>query len=111
MIHDSVLVEIPADPKVIQWFGENMNKWMIQVPVDLFDCPVPFKTDFEIGINWGDLGGCEFDYNVDPFSDQTINIEQKDDSILQMNFYDWYNSVVEKEDRYPHLMPTKIERR
>lgn len=111
LIHDSVLVEIPADPKVIQWFGQNMNKWMIDVPVELFDCPVPFKTDFEIGINWGDLGGCEFDYNVDPLSDQTINIEQKDDSILQMNFYDWYNSVVEKEDRYPHLMPTKIERK
>ena len=111
LIHDSVLVEIPADPKVIQWFGENMNKWMVQVPVDLFDCPVPFKTDFEIGINWGDLGGTEFDYNVNPYGDNVINIEQKDDSILQMNFYDWYNSAVEKEDRYPHLMPTKIERR
>lgn len=111
LIHDSVLVEIPADPKVVQWFGKNMNKWMIEVPALLFNCPVPFKTDFEIGVNWGDLGGCEFDYNVDPFSDQTINIEQKDDSILQMNFYDWYNSAVEKEDRYPHLMPTKIERR
>lgn len=111
LIHDSVLVEIPADPKVIQWFGENMNKWMIQVPVDLFDCPVPFKTDFEIGINWGDLGGTEFDYNVNPYGDNVINIEQPDDSIVQMNFYDWYNSVVEKEDRYPHLMPTKIERR
>ena len=111
LIHDSVLVEIPADPKVIQWFGQNMNKWMIDVPVELFDCPVPFKTDFEIGINWGDLGGCEFDYNVNPYGDNVINIEQKDDSILQMNFYDWYNSVVEKEDRYPHLMPTKIERK
>lgn len=110
LIHDSVLVEIPADPKVIQWFGQNMNKWMIDVPVELFDCPVPFKTDFEIGINWGDLGGCEFDYNVDPLSDQTINIEQKDDSILQMNFYDWYNGVVEKEDRYSALMPQKIRR-
>ena len=111
LIHDSVLVEIPADPKVIQWFGENMNKWMIQVPVDLFDCPVPFKTDFEIGINWGDLGGTEFDYNVNSYGDNVINIEQPDDSIVQMNFYDWYNSVIEKEDRYPHLMPTKIERR
>ena len=111
LIHDSVLVEIPADPKVIQWFGQNMNKWMIDVPVELFDCPVPFKTDFEIGINWGDLGGCEFDYNVNPYGDNVINIEQKDDSILQMNFYDWYNSAVEKEDRYPHLMPTKIERK
>ena len=60
---------------------------------------------------FADLGGTEFDYNVNPYGDNVINIEQPDDSIVQMNFYDWYNSVVEKEDRYPHLMPTKIERR
>ena len=108
LIHDSVLVEIPANPEAIQWFGENMNKWMIQVTVDLFNCPVPFKTDFEIGINWGELGGTEFDYNVNPYGDNVINIEQPDDSIKQMSFKDWYLEVVSKEDRYDDVAITEV---
>ena len=108
LIHDSVLVEIPANQEAIQWFGENMNKWMIQVTVDLFNCPVPFKTDFEIGINWGELGGTEFDYNVNPYGDNVINIEQPDDSIKQMSFKDWYAEVVSKEDRYDDVAITEV---
>jgi len=111
LIHDSTLVEIPADPAVIQWFGINMNKWMIDVPVELFDCPVPFKTDFEIGVNWGDLGGTEFDYNVDPEGDDVVCIEQKDDSIVKKDFYSWYNEVIAKEDRYNKFYAGPIERK
>lgn len=103
LIHDSVLVEIPANPEKIQWFGKNMNKWMTDVPVELFNCPVPFKTDFEIGVNWGDLGGTEFDYNVDYTSNECICIEQKDDTIKKMSFVDWYEEVMKKEDRYPDV--------
>lgn len=91
LIHDSALVEIPADPKIIQEFGQKMNFWMINVPVELFGCPVPFKTDFEIGVNWGDLGGCEFDYNI-PCTDEVISIENKDDTITKMTFADWYKT-------------------
>ena len=107
LIHDSVLVEIPANPHIVKWFGENMNKWMTAVPVELFNCPVPFKTDFEIGVNWGDLGGTEFDYTVDCLGDECICIEQKDDTILKRDFYGWYNEVIEKEDRYPEYIPKK----
>ena len=108
LIHDSALVEIPADPRVIKEFGSKMNQWMIDAPVEKFNCPVPFKTDFEIGINWGDLGGTEFDYNVDPLGEDVINIEMPDDSIVQKNFYTWYNEVVEKEDRYDEFKAKKI---
>lgn len=107
LIHDSVLVEIPADPAKIQWFGQNMNKWMIDVPVELFNCPVPFKTDFEIGVNWGDLGGTEFDYNADANGNECICIEQKDDTILKMGFAEWYADVLSKEDRYPEYVVKK----
>lgn len=98
LVHDSALVEIPADPKVIKEFGYKMNDWMIHM-LDRFNCPVPLKTDFEIGINWGDLGGTEFDYRVDPLGNDVINIEQKDGTILQSSFDEWYNSVWEKEVR------------
>jgi DNA polymerase-1 len=104
LIHDSVLVEIPANAACVQWFGKKMNEWMTAVPIELFDCPVPFKTDFEIGLNWGDLGGTEFDYNVDCNSNECICIEQKDDTVLKMGFNEWYTEVASKEDRYPECM-------
>lgn len=108
LIHDSVLVEIPANAEAVQWFGRKMNQWMTAVPIDLFNCPVPFKTDFEIGLNWGDLGGTEFDYNTDCHGAECICIEQKDDTILKMGFNEWYNKMVSQEDRYPEVMPSKI---
>lgn len=98
LIHDSALVEIPADPVIIKEFGSKMNNWMIHM-LDRFNCPVPLKTDFEIGINWGDLGGTEFDYKVDPYGADVINIEQPDDSIVQMAFDKWYEMVWNKEVR------------
>lgn len=92
LIHDSALVEIPAKAEIIKEFGQKMNQWMINVPVELFGCPVPFKTDFEIGVNWGDLGGCEFDYNL-PANAEVVKIENKDDTITSLTFNDWYTKV------------------
>ena len=92
------LVEIPADPVIIKEFGSKMNNWMVHM-LDRFNCPVPLKTDFEIGINWGDLGGTEFDYKVDPYGADVINIEQPDDSIVHMAFDKWYEMVWNKEVR------------
>lgn len=98
LIHDSALVELPADPVVIKEFGSKMNYWMIHM-LDRFNCPVPLKTDFEIGVNWGDLGGTEFDYNVDPLVGNPVHIEQDDESIKEMGFFQWYEEVFAKEER------------
>ena len=98
LIHDSALVELPADPVVIKEFGSKMNYWMIHM-LDRFNCPVPLKTDFEIGVNWGDLGGTEFDYNVDPLVGNPVHIEQDDESIKEMGFFQWYEEVFVKEER------------
>ena len=98
LIHDSALLEIPADPEIIKQVASSMNKWMINVPVDLFNCPVPFKTDFEIGVNWGDLGGCEFDYNIEA-TDKVINIENDDDTITTMTFDEWYKNLRPNEPK------------
>ena len=98
LIHDSALVEMPADPVVIKEFGQKMNNWMVHM-LDRFNCPVPLKTDFEIGVNWGDLGGTEFDYNVDPIWGNPVHIEQEDESIKEMDFTTWYAEVFKKEER------------
>lgn len=96
LIHDSALIEIPADPKVVQWFGQNMNKWMINVPVELFDCPVPFATDFEIGTSWGNLGGTTFDYNAPYDAADVIKKEGPDDTIITYSWDSWYQEIRRK---------------
>lgn len=93
LVHDSVLVEIPARADIIKDFGEKMNAWMVEIPKKLFNCQVPFKTDFEIGINWEDLGGTEFDYNCNVYTDKPVKVTQKDDSIIEYDFDDWYHSI------------------
>ena len=45
---------------------------------------------------------------MDPLGEDVINIEMPDDSIVQKNFYNWYNEVVEKEDRYDEFKAKKI---
>lgn len=90
LIHDSALVEIPAKPEIVQWFGIHMNAWMTQVPVDLFDCPVPFSTDFEVGLTWGDLSGTEFNYDEDITSKKLLQREMPDDSLKYYSWDDWY---------------------
>jgi DNA polymerase-1 len=95
LIHDSVLMEFPADPHIIQAAASYMNSVMVTTPIDLFQCEIPFKTDFEIGVNWGDLSGTEFDYKMDPL-DEVVHIENDDDSITNLKFYDWYHNVTTK---------------
>lgn len=92
LVHDSILLEIPADVDIIKDVATYANNVMIEAPKKLFDCPIPFKTDFEIGINWGDLGGCEFDYSL-PSCAKVIKKENKDDTISEFTFEEWYNSV------------------
>ena len=116
LIHDSVLLEIPADPKIIKAVGTLLNAAMVKTPIDLFNCPVPFKTDFEIGVNWGDLGGCEFDYNnPDPLGNNVMQLELRHSDGSKYNvetdFYSWYKGAMAKEDRYdlsslPASIPT-----
>lgn len=83
LIHDSILLEIPAKKEILMAVGKYANGVMTSKPKELFDCPVPFKTDFEIGRDWG---------NLVSFNWQTgnIEIENDDDSITEVDFNDWY---------------------
>lgn len=83
MIHDSDLLEMPAQRDIVTNVGIYANNVMTQTPKQLFNCPIPFKTDFEIGVNWGEL----YTYNC---KTQRIEIENPDDSITELEFDDWY---------------------
>jgi DNA polymerase-1 len=68
LVHDSLLLEIPKDRDTIASVNKYCESIMINKPIELFDCPIPFTTDFEVGLNWGEL--IEFDWKtkaaVDP---------------------------------------------
>jgi hypothetical protein len=85
LIHDSVLLEIPADKKTLMVVGEYANDVMTKRPVERFNCPIPFKTDFEIGFNWGEL--VTFNWKTG-----YIEIENADDTISEVDFDEWYQA-------------------
>jgi uracil-DNA glycosylase family 4 len=100
LIHDSDLMEIPADEQTLIAVARYCNDVMVRAPKELFDCPIPFKTDFEIGVNWGEL--VTFDYNeADPA--RRIQIEHKDGTMEYHTFDEWYQAAMAAEDRYDDL--------
>lgn len=91
LIHDSILLEIPADKQTLMAVGKYSNGVMTTKPVELFNCPVPFKTDFEIGPDWGNLEGFNWETG-------NIEIERDDGSIFEIDFDDWWK-YIEPEKR------------
>jgi uracil-DNA glycosylase family 4 len=90
LIHDSMLLEIPADPAIIRAVGIYCNDVMTTTPRKLFGIDVPFKTDFEIGKNWSDLVAfeCGEEYAA---ADKQIMIEEGDDEGKHISWDEWYN--------------------
>lgn len=64
LIHDSVLLEIPADPKIIQAVSQEMSAKMKGMPKQLFGYEVPFESDSDIGFTWGDLSAYDNEKNM-----------------------------------------------
>lgn len=85
LIHDSDLLEVPAKKDILMAVGEYANRIMTQRPVERFHCPIPFKTDFEIGFNWGDL--VTFNWKTG-----NVEIENDDDTITEVDFDEWYQA-------------------
>jgi DNA polymerase-1 len=82
LIHDSLYMEVPNDPVIIKAVSEYVSGYMIQAPIDLFKCDVPFKTDTDVGPDWG---------NLKPYNHKTemMEIEGKDHKVTKVPFVDW----------------------
>lgn len=82
LVHDSMLLEVPKDLAYVKGVSEYVNSVMIQAPIDLFNCDVPFKTDCDVGPDW---------YHVTPFNAKTGNmeIEQSDGPDLIIPYVEW----------------------
>ena len=70
LIHDSVLLEIPAKPEIIQAVSLEMSSKMKGMPKQLFGYEVPFESDSDLGVTWGDLSG--YDNETNMVGDKTL---------------------------------------
>ena len=89
LIHDSMLLEIPADPKTVAEVGRYCYAKMTEAPMKLFGIDLPFKADYEIGKNWSDL----VEFKLDETSEQNnlqIMIEDGPDEGKLLSWDEWY---------------------
>lgn len=57
LIHDSMLLEVPAKAEIVQAVSQYVSGIMEGKPKELFGFTVPFTSDSDIGFTWGDLSG------------------------------------------------------
>lgn len=85
MVHDSVLLEIPADPETVKWATTTMRGLMCAAPKILFNSDVPFTSDIDIGVDWGSV------YALDP---ETMTLETKEGPV---DYTTWYEKAKHTE--------------
>lgn len=52
-IHDSLLIDCPADPETVKAVATYMANTMISIPIKEYNCTVPFASDVDLGYRWG----------------------------------------------------------
>jgi DNA polymerase I-like protein with 3'-5' exonuclease and polymerase domains len=62
-VHDSLAAEVPADPETL-WTYMNLGKSIFTDPRLIekdfgIVTTVPLEVDFDVGLNWGNVEGCE----------------------------------------------------
>lgn len=90
LVHDSMLLEIPASAEIIRKVGLYCSSIMTSAPKRLFDVDLPFKVDFEVGKNWNDL--VVFNLSEEAFQNN-LQIEWEDkktDELIQVSWMKWY---------------------
>lgn len=59
-VHDSIILELPNDPMLIEQVAEIAQNIMQTVPQTFIpNCQVPFVADVQIGGSWGDMNDLE----------------------------------------------------
>lgn len=86
LIHDSMLLEVPMDLPTVTAVSKLVSSFMRQVPIDLFNCDVPFATDTDLGPDWG---------NVKAFNHDTgmMEIEDEHHEVHEVPYEEWIKEV------------------
>jgi DNA polymerase-1 len=85
LIHDSMLLEVPKDKDTVLAVAKYVDKVMVDTPIKLFNCNIPFKTDTDIGPDWGSLEALNKDTGMIEF--------EEDNGIREVPYEEWIESV------------------
>ena len=55
LVHDSILMELPQDKKILEHAISILQDVMRRVPIEEVNARVPFEADFQYGTTWGAL--------------------------------------------------------
>lgn len=75
LIHDSILLDTPADPKVVAKVAKYATDTMIQLPKIRYNCNVPFKSDVDLGPNWGTFAAYDIETGTVEYHDERFKYE------------------------------------
>lgn len=102
LIHDSILLEVPANLETITEVSKHVSSVMVRMPVELFNCTVPFKTDTDVGTDWS---------NVTAFNHNTgmLEVENAHHEVEEVPFDEWYSknkhTEIYESEWYKELKP------
>lgn len=91
LVHDSVVLEVPMDPKTVQAVSKFVSQAMIDTPVKLFNCEVPFKTDTDLGPDWGNV--CAYNNET-----QMMELENEHHEVTEVPYEGWIKQQYHWED-------------
>lgn len=86
LIHDSMYLEVPMDPQTVQAVSKRVSQYMIDVPKVLFNCDVPFKTDTDLGPDWGMV--CAYNNET-----QMMELEDEHHNVTEVPYEKWIQEV------------------
>lgn len=86
LIHDSMLLEVPMDKETVQAVSKLVSDYMKSIPKTLFDCPIPFACDTDLGPDWG---------LVCAFNNETgmMELENESHEVTEVPYEEWMKSV------------------
>lgn len=100
LIHDSMLLEVPMDLATVTAVSKKVSAFMIDVPKKLFGCDVPFKTDTDLGPDWGNV--CAFNHNTG-----MMELENEHHEVTEVPYEEWiqkeYHWDIYEQEWYKNL--------
>ena len=91
LIHDSLLIDCPADPKVVNKVVRLMSSIMEGMPKKQLQCDVPFKCDVDIGYRWGTFASYDKDTEMVQWETKVFDEEsgKNKKAVFTYTYTDW----------------------
>lgn len=98
-IHDSILIECPYDLETVTAISKWVSEELVQQTVTALNTKVPFTTDTDIGLNWGEVSA--FDHN-----NGTVKVKRNGEKV-KIPYDEWLKEELDKHVNYDAIKTYK----